>query len=83
MSHHHKSGTQKRKEKAVRVEGVKGQKTLEQHGFDVAEDSEGTDRERNQCSSLPSAEAMTSPSESGPELLVGLSESLEILEEVP
>ena len=56
MSHHHKSGTQKRKEKAVRVEGVKGQKTLEQHGFDVAEDSEGTDRERNTESMQQSAE---------------------------
>ena len=48
----------------MRVEGVKGQKTLQQNGFDVAEDCEGTDRERNQCSSVPSAEAMTAPSDS-------------------
>ena len=35
--------------KAMRAEGVKGQNTL-QHAFDVTEDSEGTDREKNQCS---------------------------------
>ena len=38
MSYHHKSGAQKRKEKAMRAE-VKGQNTLQQHGFDVTEDS--------------------------------------------
>ena len=50
MSYHHKSGPLKRKEKAMRAE-VKGQNTLQQHGFDVTEDSEGTDREKSmqQC----------------------------------
>ena len=33
MSYHHKSGAQKRREKAMRAEGVKGQNTLKQHGF--------------------------------------------------
>ena len=37
MSYHHKSGTQKRREKAMRAEGVKGQNTLKQHGFDVSD----------------------------------------------
>ena len=53
MSYHHKSGAQKRKQKAMLVEGAKGQKTLQQHGFDY----------RNQYSSLPSTEAMIAPSE--------------------
>ena len=33
MSYHHKSGVQKRTEKAMRAEGVKRQNTLKQHGF--------------------------------------------------
>ena len=33
MSYHHKSGAQKRREKAMRAEGVKGQNMLKQHGF--------------------------------------------------
>ena len=45
------------------VEGAKGQKTLQQHGFDLAEDCEGTERNRNQYSSLPSTEAMIAPSD--------------------
>ena len=54
-SYHHKSGAQKRKAIIMRVEVVKGQKMLQQHGFDVAEeDCEGSDCERNQCSSVPS-----------------------------
>ena len=65
---HHKSGAQKRKEKkrhAMRAEGVKEQNTLQQHGFDVTEDSEGTDREKNQCSSVqPNEEARVAPSHS-------------------
>ena len=70
------------KKKAMCLERVKGQKSLHQHGVDVAEDCEGTDHERNQCSSVPSAEAMTAPSDS--EVAIeGLSEGLEILEEVP
>ena len=50
MSYHNKSGPLKRKEKAMCAE-VKGQNTLQQHGFDVTEDSEGTDREKSmqQC----------------------------------
>ena len=60
MNYHHKSGAQKRKEKAMRAD-VKGQNTLQQHGFNVTEDSEGTDREKNQCSSVqPSAEEIMS-----------------------
>ena len=34
MSYHHKSGAQKR---TMRAEGVKGQNTLKQHGFDVSD----------------------------------------------
>ena len=34
MSYHYKSGAQKRREKAMRAEGVKGQNTLKQHGFE-------------------------------------------------
>ena len=37
MSYHHKSGAQKRREKAMHAEGVKGQNTLKQHGFDVSD----------------------------------------------
>ena len=37
MSYHHKSGAQKRREKAMRAEGVKGQSTLKQHGFDKSD----------------------------------------------
>ena len=33
MGYHHKSGAQKRREKAMRAKGVKGQNTLKQHGF--------------------------------------------------
>ena len=33
MVYHHKSGAQKRREKAMRAEGVKEQNTLKQHGF--------------------------------------------------
>ena len=35
MSYYHKSGAQKIREKAMRAEGVKGQNTLKQNGFDV------------------------------------------------
>ena len=34
MSYHHKSGAQKRREKAMRAEG---QNTLKQHGFDLSD----------------------------------------------
>ena len=49
----------------MRVEGAKGQKTLQQHGFDLVQYCEaGTERDRNQYSSrLPSAEAMIGPSD--------------------
>ena len=64
MSYHHKSGAQKRKEKAMRAE-VKGQNTLQQHGFEVTEDSEGTTVRRIKCSSVqPSAEEIIVPSHS-------------------
>ena len=35
MSYHHRA--QKRREKAMRAEAVKGQNTLKQHGFDVSD----------------------------------------------
>ena len=84
MSYHHKSGAQKRKEKAMRAE-VKGQNTLQQHGFDVTEDSEGTDREKNQCSSVqPSAEEIIAPSHFDIAIeKLSIEDLAEIQEEVP
>ena len=46
MSYHHKSGAQKRREKAMRAEVVKGQNTLKQHGF-AGVDTMGGDRCQN------------------------------------
>ena len=37
MSYHHQSGAQKRREKAMRAEGVRGQNTLKQYGLDVSD----------------------------------------------
>ena len=58
---------------------------LQQHGFDVKEDSEGTDREKKQCSSVqPSVEAIIAPSHSDIAIEVLSKEDLvEIQEEVP
>ena len=76
MSYHHKSGAQKSNACCRSQRTEDGQ----QHGFDVAEYCEGIDRERNQCS-VPSAEAMTAPSDS--EIAIErLSAGFEIQEEV-
>ena len=37
MSYHPKSGAQKRREKAMCAEGVRGQNMLKQNGFDVSD----------------------------------------------
>ena len=37
MSYHHKSGSQKRREKAMRAEGVRGHNKLKQNGLDESD----------------------------------------------
>ena len=37
MNYHHKSGAQNIREMAMRAEGVRGQNTLKQNGFDVSD----------------------------------------------